>query len=265
MPEAINDLVLDVGNTRTKWALFTNEGVSAHGHVPTGNKQALLALLEGRSVTSIAWGSVARPDPGLLAALRSKAPVLVLSGASPSPLGNAYATPMSLGADRLANAVAAVRRFPGRPVLVIDAGTCITYDVCGSDGCYAGGAIAPGMRMRSKAMHAYSARLPEVDPPPSPDLIGTTTEASLAAGIHFGIVGEIEGFVRRVGKERPGLAVLITGGDGVRFIRAMESGIFALPLLTLEGYHALLVHHRALHGGTLGPDAVRADGTGPAG
>ena len=136
---------------------------------------------------------------------------------------------------------------------------------CEANGTYSGGAISPGMRMRAKAMNAYSARLPLVDPAPAPALVGTTTETSLEAGIHFGILGELEGTIRRYRTDRPDLAVVLTGGDAVRFSRALESGIFALPFLTLEGYHALLVHHRSLHGGTVAAGTAGGLGTRPAG
>lgn len=205
------------------------------------------------------WGSTARPDDALRRFLGGLAPALEITGASEAPIRNGYGTRPTLGADRLANATAALRRFPGRPSLVIDLGTCVTYDVCEVDGSYAGGAISPGLRMRAQAMNAYSARLPLVEPGASPELLGTTTQHGLEAGVHYGLLGEVEGFIRRYGQGRPQMAVLLTGGDAPRIARALESGIFALPLLTLEGYHALLLHHRALLGD--GPPA--GPGIGP--
>lgn len=265
MPAEPIDLILDVGNSRTKLALFLGDRAIRHAIAPNGDMAAVRSFLGDDHPGTIALGSVAAPDPEFMRSLEANAPVVVLTGSSPSPVRNGYTAPNTLGADRLANVVGAMRRFPGRALLVIDLGTCITYDVCEEDGTYAGGAIAPGLRMRARAMNAYSARLPLVDPDVAPALIGTTTEGSLASGVHHGIVGEIEGFIRRVGKERPGLAVVLTGGDAVRFSRALESGIFALPLLTLEGYHALLVHHRSQHASPLAPAASAGDGPRSAG
>ncbi|MBK7102167.1 MAG: type III pantothenate kinase [Flavobacteriales bacterium] len=259
------DLILDIGNTRTKLAIYQGGRALSHQVIENGDTAAIEEFLGGAVPDAITVGSTANPDPATIAQLRQLAPVLVLSGDSLSPLQVAYGTRHTLGADRLANAVAAVGRFPGRPILVIDAGTCITYDLCEAEGTYRGGAISPGMHMRSKAMYAYSARLPKVDPDPSPEFLGETTEDSLAAGMHFGILGEMEGFIRRLGKERPGMVVVITGGDAVRFVRGLESGIFALPYLTLEGYHALLQHHRALTGGVLPFGTAGSSGTSPAG
>ena len=204
-------------------------------------------LLAGADPAAVAIGSTAKVDTVLLEAMGKLAPVLVLDGNSASPLLNGYGTPATLGADRLANATAA------------DAGTCITYDLVNADGTYAGGAISPGMEMRAMAMHAYSARLPKVEVSGVVAELGTTTRSSLESGIQFGILGEMHEFIRRYGHESAAMVVVLTGGDGLRFANALENGIFAIPFLTLEGYYALLQHHRSLHGGILASGA----GIGP--
>ncbi|MEZ4737821.1 MAG: type III pantothenate kinase [Flavobacteriales bacterium] len=262
MHEAHTDLILDIGNTRSKLGLFKASGSLRTGTMANGDMVALREFIGSDRPVAIALGSVAAPDDGFLARLRELAPVFVFDGASEAPIRNKYATPATLGADRLANVVAGARRFPGRPVLVADLGTCITYDVSEADGTYAGGAITPGMVMRAKAMNAYSARLPLVDPPEAPNNLGTSTREALEAGIHHGILGEMREFVRAYGKERPSMAVVLTGGDALRFARAMESGIFAIPFLTLEGYHALLEHHRSIHHGARPAGAGGAGGAG---
>jgi type III pantothenate kinase len=154
---------------------------------------------------------------------------------------------------------------PNRPVLVIDAGTCITYDIVEADGTYSGGAIGPGLMLRAKAMHEYSARLPLVVPGEGTPLLGTTTEQSLASGIHHGMVGEIQGFITALGYQRPQMAVVLTGGDGLRFARALKSGIFALPLLTLQGLHEILEHHRTLDHGRFAIGGGHGTGAGSSG
>jgi type III pantothenate kinase len=265
MPANATDLVLDIGNTRTKLALFQADRVLRWAAVPTGDVGAVQQFLSADRPMAVAIGSVAKPDPTFMQAMEAIAPVLELTGSTPAPIRSRYTTPLTLGADRLANVVAAAQRFPQRPVLVIDLGSCTTYDLCEAGGTYAGGAISPGLRMRAKAMHAYSARLPLVEPPDPPALVGTTTEEALAAGIHHGLVGEIEGFAQRYGKDRPGMAVVLTGGDAVRFARGLENGIFAIPLLTLEGYHALLLHHRARLRDPFAPATRRAGGASAAG
>jgi type III pantothenate kinase len=211
-----------------------------------GDMPALERWLGLDRVVQVVIGSVAGPQPEWMDGVRRIAPVFEVLGTTPTAIASAYATPTTLGVDRLANAVAAAAQFPGRPVLVIDAGTCITYDMVEADGIYSGGAIGPGMMLRSKSMHGYSARLPLVVPGDGPPLLGVTTEQSLASGVHHGMVGEILGFIASLGYQRPRMAVVLTGGDGLRFARAVKSGIFAHPLLTLQGLHAIHLHNLAL-------------------
>jgi type III pantothenate kinase len=190
--------------------------------------------------THVVIGSVGRPDYGFMHELGRIAPVVEARG--DMPLGTLYATPGTLGVDRLANAVGARAMFPGRPVLVFDLGTCITADLVDTGGTHLGGTISPGLRMRARAMHAYSARLPEVQPPELVPLVGRDTDQSLASGIVHGIRWELAGMIAETAYEHPGLAVVLTGGDAPRFMRALKSGIFADPLLTLRGLHGILQH-----------------------
>ena len=259
------DLVLDIGNTRTKAALCKNGRVLRWTALPNGDMAALAAWVGTDRPDGIAVGSVAAEDPDALAFLEQWASPLVVTGRTPTPLRMGYATPDSLGVDRLANAVAAAARFPGRLAMVIDLGTCITYDLVSEEGAYLGGAITPGERMRATAMHGHAARLPLAEPGESPLEIGTSTLEALAAGVHHGIIHEMQGFVRSYTHQAADPVVILTGGDAVRFARRSKSGIFALPLLTLEGLQVILQHHRT------GPDrpvdgpADGRDGPSPTG
>jgi len=265
MKEALPDLVLDVGNTRTKLALFVGERVLRSGHIASGDRTALHNFLGGDRPGYSVIGSVARSDEAFIAHLRTLAPLLAVTGTTETPLRSQYATPLTLGVDRMANAVAAARRFPGRPALAIDLGTCITYDLVLADGIYAGGAITPGLRMRARAMHEHSAHLPLIDPPEDPAVLGTSTRTSLEAGLQHGILAELRGFIHSYTHGSADTAILLTGGDALRYTRGLKSGIFALPLLTLEGLHAILDHHRALYGTPAGTAHGSPSGTRPAG
>jgi len=234
------ELVLDVGNTRIKLGFFREGRLTGQWSLPHGDSAALASLLDGTLPDRIAFGSVAKPDPGLMSRLEAMAPVISITGASPSPVRTGYADPGSLGVDRLANVVGAAVLFPGRAALAVDLGTCVTYDLVDELAVHRGGIISPGMRMRARAMHAYSAKLPEVDPPEEAVFPGTDTAGSLAAGVHHGLLMELRGFIDEFRQQHPGLAVVLTGGDALRFARAMKSGIFAHPSLTLLGLHALL-------------------------
>lgn len=255
MAQAPRVLVLDVGNTRTKLAIFRAGAVERTGHAANGDVAATEAFLGPLRPAAVVIGSVAAEYEDLATYLGAIAPLFAVRGDTPTPLTNAYATRHSLGVDRLANAVAVATRFPKRPALAIDLGTCITYDLVLADGRYAGGAISPGMAMRSRAMNAYSARLPLVHPDRDPPVLGTSTLESLASGVHHGIVGELRGFITAFGHERPEMAVVLTGGDAPRFTTHLKSGIFAHPLLTLEGLYAILVHNHP----EFGPDRAFGD------
>ncbi|MBS1580972.1 MAG: type III pantothenate kinase [Bacteroidetes bacterium] len=242
MDHVDTDLVLDVGNTRIKLALFAEGRIVARDTARHGDAAAVAAFLGPVRPRAVVVGSVAERDEALLAFLRTLGPVTEITGASPAPLRNAYGTPATLGVDRLADAVGAMQLFPGRAALAIDLGTCVTYDLVDGAGAYHGGAITPGLRMRARAMHAYSARLPDVDPPEDAALLGTDTVGSLAAGTHHGLRLELEGFIGAFRQQWPDLAVVLTGGDAPRFARALKNGIFAHPSLTLLGLHALFLH-----------------------
>ena len=236
------DLVLDIGNSRTKLALFAGGKLLRAGVAANGDAAAITAFVGTERIARIALGSVAREDAMLLEQLGSIAPVTIITGATASPLHNAYSSPTTLGVDRLANAVGAARMFPGRAVLAIDLGTCVTYDVVDANGAYCGGIISPGLRMRAQAMHAYSARLPEVDPAENTPLIGRDSDESLSSGAHHGLRAELKALIAEIGQQHADLAVVLTGGDAPRFERALENGIFAHPYLTLLGLHAILEH-----------------------
>ncbi|MBL0045752.1 MAG: type III pantothenate kinase [Flavobacteriales bacterium] len=237
-----HQLVLDIGNSRTKIGLFAEGRLLRASHLPNGDGAAAKVFLENDHVDRVVLGSVAAEAPDLITALASIAPIHVIQGDSPSPLKSAYSTMSTLGVDRLANAVGANRLFPDRPALAVDLGTCVTYDLVDASGTFLGGLISPGLRMRAKAMNTFSARLPLVEPAENVSLIGRSTEECLASGTHHGLLAELRSMISGIGQQQPHLAVVLTGGDAPRFARALENGIFAHPFLTLLGLHALSLH-----------------------
>ena len=247
LAHASQDLVVDVGNTRMKLGLFVRGRLLGHRVAAQGDIAAVGQLLGGSQLDRVALGSVGSPDPKLLDALRRLAPVTEITGTTPAPVRSLYISRNTLGVDRLANVVGAALLFPRRVVLAIDLGSCATYDLVDELTVHRGGIIAPGLRMRARAMHAYSARLPEVVPPDDPDLIGTNTANCLESGVHHGMLMELQGHIASFRQQHRGMAVVITGGDAPRFAKALKSGIFAHPTLTLLGLHALL-HYDPDHG-----------------
>lgn len=256
------DLVVDIGNSRVKLALFRGRQVLRFTRMDRPDAEALRDFLGADRPACIAVASVGVPATTVMPLLEAYGPAIELTGASPAPLPVVYATTATLGVDRLANAVALHEGFPGRPALAIDLGTCITYDLVLPGAGFAGGAISAGPRMRGQAMHRYSARLPLVEDPGSPPLVGRDTLSCLASGIHHGVRLELAGMIAELTLQHPGLAVVLTGGAAPAYAAALKSGIFADPLLTLRGLHALLAHHRHLahDRGTGGPAGGRRSG-----
>jgi type III pantothenate kinase len=156
------------------------------------------------------------------------------------PFENKYTTPQSLGVDRMGLVAAAVKKYPAEPVLVIDSGSCITYDLVTENGAYLGGAIAPGIRMRYRAMNAYTAKLPLLQPVASTELIGDATATSMHSGVIRAMCFEVDGYVAELKNRFPGLIVVLTGGDA-HFLRDnLKSDIFAHSNFLLEGLNYIL-------------------------
>jgi type III pantothenate kinase len=236
------ELIVDVGNTQVKMALFDAGRPVDVVRSPHLDLPQVITFLAGRRPARIGLASVGVDITGWVDRLSSVAPVTRIDQRSPLPIASAYNTPLTLGIDRAANAVAAHRRFPGRPVLAIDAGSCITYDLVDAAGVFQGGAISPGIHMRARAMHAYSARLPLVELAGPAPLVATSTEDALRAGVLHGTLGEMRAMIEGCAYVAPDMAVVLTGGDGLWAARALKCGIFAVPFLTLEGLHAILLH-----------------------
>ncbi len=232
-------LVLDIGNSRTKLAVFSARRPVRFGVLAKEDVTGILGFSREQSVEEVVVGAVAADNPALISALRALGPVKLITGLSPSHLLNGYTTPGSLGADRWANAVGASLLFPGRAVLAVSLGSCVTYDLVDSTDTYQGGLISPGFRMRARAMHEFTARLPQVEVDDHPPFIGRSTVESIGSGVHHGLRAELGAVIGELRQQHPGLAVVLTGGDALRFARALENGIFAHPFLTLYGLYAL--------------------------
>ncbi|KAA9332935.1 type III pantothenate kinase [Hymenobacter busanensis] len=242
-------LVLDIGNTAAKYGCFQDHLLVATGVVTTPAEWASLVLDKGAAQALVA--SVAAPADEW-AAQATMPTVVFRPGSTPVPLHNAYATPQTLGADRLAAAVGAAYLLPGRNVLVVDAGTCLKCDLVTADGTYHGGSIAPGLRMRLQAMHAFTGRLPELPLPTGAaatadalPLMGTDTRSAMLSGALNGAAAELNGVVTEYRTQFPDLAVVLTGGDAAFFESRLKGRTFVVPELVLLGLHHILVHNAA--------------------
>jgi type III pantothenate kinase len=240
----MQNLVIDIGNTRVKYGLFSG-GLLVH--TVAANQLSLsdiLQLATNHNVENIIYSSVA----GWLAApeaatLQNQYPLMELSASLPLPITLGYHTPATLGKDRLAAVVGALSCYPGQDCLVVDAGTCITTDVLRADGHYLGGNIAPGIRMRLRAMHEFTARLPLAEPGDWTQNWGISTTTALQNGGLLGAALEIEALAARLKREWPDLKVLLTGGDAEILAKRIEYKIFVHSNLVLLGLNKILTYN----------------------
>lgn len=235
------NLSIDIGNTNTKFGLFEDRELK---EVFTGREEIEIILQRYKVKRAI----ISRTGSDEVIEYRlkeKKVKTVFLNPDLQLPVKILYKTPQTLGADRLAGSVAAQGQFPGENILKLDFGTCITYDVVNAQSEYLGGAIAPGMLMRFKALHNYTAKLPLVDPMQFNqfELTGTDTPTAILSGVINGIKYEVEGIINEYRQRLGSLKVVATGGDAGLFAALIKSEIFARPYLVLEGLNEILNHN----------------------
>ena len=169
--------------------------------------------------------------------------LLEFTPVTPVPIGNAYLTPATLGRDRLAAAVGAATLYPGRNALIVDFGTAVTLDFVSADGVFRGGCISPGMAMRFRALHEYTAALPLCDATDSAELLGRTTDEAVRLGVMNSLAFEIEGYIARMQGEIEDLCVIFTGGDTNFFAKRIKNTIFANCNLVFWGLNRILEYN----------------------
>ncbi|HEX6225527.1 MAG TPA: type III pantothenate kinase [Chryseolinea sp.] len=235
------NLVVDYGNTFAKVGVFEND-LLKQSHA-FSDRAKLNSFLQNFSAENFILSSVNHDAPAILEWVGHIKRKFVLTPSLPLPIQNLYSTPQTLGVDRIAGVCGAHHKFPGQNCLVIDAGTCITYDFLDSEGNYHGGSISPGLKMRFQAMNAFTAKLPLVDITDDPPLIGNTTETCLQSGAINGMAEEINGLITRYQQEFAGLKVILCGGDARFFENKLKAPIFALPELVLSGLNSILIYN----------------------
>ena len=235
------NLIIDIGNTAAKVALFDGGEMV---EVLTESNQSLDCLEALCAKYPVEQGIVATvidlSERVLAALVALPFPLLWLDSKTPLPVTNLYETPETLGYDRMAAVVGANEQYPRRDILVIDAGTCITYEFIDSKGQYHGGNISPGMQMRFKALNQFTGRLPLIDSNGRKLPMGRDTETAIRAGVLKGMEYEISGYIESMKHKYPELLVFLTGGDEFSFDSSVKSIIFADRFLVLNGLNRIL-------------------------
>lgn len=238
-------LTIDQGNTAAKLALWRGEKLE-ETHIVQSLVPASLAqfIANHPGIDAAIYCSVASHGTEIMATLNnSLRKAIKLTGNTPLPINIEYGTMGSLGVDRIAAAVGAQASFPGTPLLVVDAGTAVTYDAVTADGRFIGGNIAPGMNMRLEALHRFTARLPRVKVPrelPSGLVFGNNTEAAMILGAIYGIVGAMSYYKSRLPENTK---VVMTGGWAGELSRLCDFDINVDPHLVSKGLNRILIYN----------------------
>ncbi len=238
------NLIIEQGNTSTKVAIYDKGRVEASFFYKKFSVDLLVPLFEAYDLQKGIYSTVVDKDEALAVFLQERLKYfLFFDEAVKLPVTVAYQTPQTLGKDRIAAVVGASYLQPGKNLLVIDAGTAITYEVIEASGVYRGGNISPGMTTRFLSLHNFTKRLPLVQEEKDIPLVGTTTVSALQAGVVNGIVFEMDGYIEALRKIYPDLLVFLTGGHSFYFETRLKNAIFANINLVLIGLNRILEYN----------------------
>jgi len=236
-------LCIDIGSTNIKTGVFKRKKLVEHRKFKKGIYKEIDQIEAAYDVDAVILCSVRKKNTRLINRLKKIQNSIVLSHLTDLPIENKYSTPETLGKDRLASAVGAYMRKPKKNHLMINTGTCITMDIITDKGVYLGGNISPGMNLRIKAMHDYTANLPIVEPINPKVDFGYNTVTALQNGAVMGTILEVEAFISRMKTKFPLININLTGGYAEFLAKYLESKIFVRPYLVLEGLNEILLHN----------------------
>ena len=240
----VRNLCIDRGNSSSKIAVFEGDSLLLSAKYDDLNAEVLATITSSYAINNCILSSVVN-DNNTIVRYMSEHNIRFdeLTHTTALPILNKYETPETLGKDRLAAVVGAASICPGHDLLVIDAGTAITYDFLTAEGVYHGGNIAAGIDMRLNALHIFTQKLPLVTPSVHFPLLGTNTNSALIAGAVQGVIFEIEGYINHLKFKYPELLTFLTGGSSFYFDTKLKSAIFAENNLVLIGLNRILQHN----------------------
>jgi type III pantothenate kinase len=235
------NIVIDIGNTTAKVAVFDRERLIEVFHQSNQSLDGLPKIISKYPVSQGIFASVIDLNWIIKSQLRHL-PIQItsLSNIPKLPIINLYKSPETLGDDRLAAVVGANAELPGKDILVIDAGTAITYDLINAAGEYIGGNISPGKSLRFRALHRFTSHLPLIDENGEIPMIGKETPSAIRAGVITGIKHEMIGYIEEFKQVYPDLYIFLTGGDGIHFEEELKGQVKSDKYLVLKGLNRIL-------------------------
>ena len=232
------NLIIDIGNTSSKVAIFDEAGIIKQQIFTKLTLAEILSFINGFAISASIISSVKKTDNNIQAII-SHFNSLFLTHKTAIPILNDYTTTETLGKDRLAGIVGANTSFPNKNILLIDAGSCITFDFF-LDGKYCGGRISPGLQMRYNALHTFTNQLPQISVSDMHFTFGKDTSSSIISGVQQGAIDEMDTVIDTFRKENKDSIVILCGGDHNFFDKHLKNSIFVDPFIVLKGLNIIL-------------------------
>jgi len=234
------NLIVDIGNTTTKLAVYKDQEKLSVSRINELSCEELEKRLSGVKIKRAIVSSVRKLPPYISDLFFSNIPfVHILSYKSKLPFRIEYETPKTLGADRIAAVAGALNYFPGDEILIIDAGTAITFEFISAN-IYKGGNISPGLSMRFKALNKFTGSLPLVSPPENYSFPGRNTTDAITAGVITGMTYEINEYIRTFEKKHTDFKIILTGGDSGFLKDKINYQVIYMPDIVTDGLNYIL-------------------------
>jgi type III pantothenate kinase len=239
------NLTIDIGNTFTKFSIFKEDNIISSFKFNELTVNQLISLNKNYpGLEKAILSTVKKYSPELKKYLfQNFKKFIELDNNTPVPVENCYESKNTLGNDRIAAAVGANYLYPDTNLLLIDAGTAVTYDFVNENNQYMGGKISPGLEMRFRALHQFTGKLPLIQKGDINKLYGITTEESIRAGVENGLIYETDKTIDSFKEFYRNLKVIITGGDAIFFDKKLKNSFFVNFNLTALGLNRILIYN----------------------
>ena len=237
------NLLVDIGNTLTKIAVSDGKSIITEFKLRSIDLDFIKDTIEDNKIKNSAISNVRKPNRKLFDLCNSKSNLYTFNKEIRLPFKNPYENGL-VGEDRLSLILGAYSMYPQDNVLVVDLGTCITYDIKTSKNVYQAGGISPGLSLRKKSLSSGTVNLNEIDPVYPKSMIASDTHSSISIGLLIGIQSEIEGMINRYEKIYKNLKVIVTGGDSIFLSGKLKNTIFTNSNFIYKGLNYLIEYNQ---------------------
>jgi len=234
------NLVVDIGNSSLKVAIFDKKLMTSKFIYTNQSLNIFSDLFKNNVIDNCLISNVSTIDKNILDFLKINSNLFSINESINLPFINLYKTKNTLGHDRIALVSAAAIDFSDQNTLIIDTGTCITYDFKNSENEYLGGGISPGIQMRFKSLNSQTSKLPLSTINLDYKLIGDDTNSSINSGVVHGVISEINGIINQYQERFKNIKIILTGGDSNFLLKKIKNTIFADQNFLLKGLNYLL-------------------------